>query len=133
METSQKNSVNNGLSRILNVFTLLIIFILSAAQRVQAQTTDSGPSLDNLKKNSTAAAAELEKLKHDEFMSYVYMSLGFAVVIAIAWGTTVLARKRSKQELEQRQRFVLKQQELKKHTSHHGHAQAHHGLHKARR
>ena len=53
METSQQNSVNNGLSGILKVFTLLIIFILSAVQKVQAQTTDSGPSLDNLKSETS--------------------------------------------------------------------------------
>src|SRR6218665_761367 len=131
MEKLHANSVNNGLSGISRVFTLLIIFILSAVQKLQAQTAESGPSIDNLKKNSAAATAELEKIKHDEFMSYVYMSLGFAVVIVIAWTTTVMARKRSKREQEERQRFVLRQQELGKHSNH-GHAHAH-GLHKARR
>ena len=123
MEKSLKKSVNNGLSGILRVFTLLIVFVLSFVQRAQAQ--DSGPSLNNLKKNGAAAAAELERIKHEETMSYIYMSVGFAIVIAIAWGTTVMARKRSRREQEQKHRFVLKQQELKKH---HGH-----GLHKARR
>jgi hypothetical protein len=34
-----------------------------------------------------------ERAAHEEFMSYVYMTLGFAVVIGIAWFSTVMAKK----------------------------------------
>ena len=131
METLLKKSVNTGPSNVSRIFALLVLFIVTSVQRIMAQ--DTGPSLDHLKKNSAAAKEELEKIRHDEIMSYVYMSVGFAIVIAIAWGTTVMARKRSKREQEKKHRFILKQQELRKHGHHDHHAHHGHALHKARR
>jgi len=133
MGNSHNTSATNGLAGFSKLGMLLIVFILSSFQKLMAQA-DAGPSMDHLKKNATAAAEELEKIRHDEIMSYVYMSAGFAVVIAIAWGTTIMARKRSRREQEERHRIILKNQELKKHHPHHGHSHAHgHVLHKARR
>ena len=60
----------------------------------------SGPSLSNLSKNLNLGAEELEKIRHEEIMSYVYMVLGFSIVIFIAWFTTVLAKKQKNKELE---------------------------------
>lgn len=74
-----------------------------------------------------------EKQAHDEFMSYVYMILGFAVVIAIAWVSTVKARNRSKAENEAKIKFIQQNLANKKHHDH-GHAHGHgHTLHKAKR
>ncbi len=129
MENSLKNSVNNGLTKILYVCSLSLLFVLSFGNQLFAQTDQ--PSAGNLKNNLAAGAKELEKERHDEIMSYVYMAFGFAVVIAIAWSTTVMARKRNKRQQEEKQRYILRQQELKKHHNH-GHAAHGHGI-KARR
>ena len=129
MENSLKNSVNNGLTKISRVCSLFILFTLSFGDRLQAQS--DGPSLENIKNNTAAAAKEIEKQQHEEFMSYIYMSVGFIVVIAIAWSTTVMARKRNKRQLAEKQRYILRQQELKKHHNH-GHTAHGHGI-KARR
>jgi beta-lactamase regulating signal transducer with metallopeptidase domain len=132
MENSLKNSVNNGLSKILYVCSLSLLFVLSFGNQLFAQS--DSPSVDNLKNNMSANAKQLEQDRHDEIMSYVYMAFGFAVVIAIAWSTTVMARKRNRRQLEEKQRYILKQQELKKHHNHGhaGHAAHGHGV-KARR
>ena len=45
-------------------------------------------------------AEELEKIRHEEILSYVYMGVGFLIVIFIAWFTTVLAKKQKNKELE---------------------------------
>ena len=100
------------------VCCLFLFFILSVNQAVAQTTGDStsqatsesssegGPSLDNLKKFLPKGDAEVKKMqeqqKHDETMSYIYMGLGFSVVIAIAWFTTVLAKKRRLKEDEGR-------------------------------
>jgi hypothetical protein len=60
----------------------------------------SGPSISNLSKNLNLGVEELEKIRHEEIMSYVYMVIGFLVVIFIAWFTTVLAKKQKNKELE---------------------------------
>lgn len=80
-------------------------------------------------------AEEIKRQEHDEFMSYVYMVLGFSIVIAIAWVSTVRARKRSRAENEAKMKFIQQNLANKKHAAHpHPHPHAHgHTLHKARR
>ena len=133
MENSVVKSVNNGLTRVWQVCLLSVLFLFSFAGVAVGQSAD--PSVDNLKNNMSAAAKEMEHQKQVEFMNYVWMCIGFAIVVAVAWSTTVMARKRSKREQEEKQRYILRQQELKKHghhahAAHHGHA---HGHVKARR
>jgi hypothetical protein len=122
MENQLQRSGKKGVEKILRTCVFAFSFIYLSINNLIAQ--GGGADLGNLKNNLKALKEEQEKIAHDEFMSYVYMSVGFAVVIAIAWFTTVSARKRSKKEAEERQRFHLRQQELKKHG---------HIPHKARR
>ncbi len=78
----------------------------SASKTSTEASSDGGPSLDNIKKFLPKGDAEVKKMqeqqKHDEIMSYFYMGLGFSVVIAIAWFTTSLAKKRRLKEDEVR-------------------------------
>lgn len=111
-------------------FTLVFIFIFSTLNFSFSQEADSlppdtsatsseesaGPSLENITKNLANSAAELEKIRHEEIMSYIYMGVGFSVVIGIAWFTTVLARKRKKKEDEVR---AIRMQQMKHHKPHH--------------
>jgi hypothetical protein len=104
---------------------------MSSVSRIAAQA-----DMENLKHSLSTLKEEQEKIAHEEFMSYVYMVLGFSVVIAIAWISTVKARKRSKEENEAKMKFIQQNLANKKHA--HGHAgHATHGhsatLHKARR
>lgn len=119
-------SSKKGVGKIFRICVSLLLLFSLTISSLAAQ--DGGPSLENLKKSVKETTKEVERIKeeerHKEIMSYVYMSVGFSVVIGIAWFTTVAARKRSKKEQEEKQRFILKQQELRKQ---HGH------LHKARR
>jgi hypothetical protein len=129
MVKSSRVSGTNGVQKILRLSVLFSLLFSLNINYMSAQ--DGGPSLENLSKNAKAIDAETERLKEEarrnEILSYVWMSVGFAVVIGIAWFTTVLARKRSKKELEEKQKFILRQQELKKHGHHHGHGHHAHG------
>lgn len=133
METSIKKSANASLTSVTKIFTAISFFILSSVSRIVAQASDE-PSIKNLKKTGAAVSEEVrkyqEKQAHDEFMSYVYMVIGFSIVIAIAWFSTVNARKRSKLENEEKLRIIQHNLANKKHhDNHHGHST----LHKARR
>jgi hypothetical protein len=129
MENSIQTSVTSRFAKIYKSGTLLFFFIFSSVQHILAQ--DGGPSLSNVKKTLQLQ----EKQAHDEFMSYVYMVVGFAVVIAIAWVSTVNARKRSKAEAEAKMKILQHNLAHKKHHPDHGHAHTTHGhtLHKVRR
>jgi hypothetical protein len=130
MEQSSTKSGKKGVEKALRTCVSLSLLIALTISSLPLRA-DEGPSLENLKKNTSAGSKEMEKIKeeehHKEMMSYVYMSLGFAVVIGIAWGTTIMARNRSRKEAEEKHRFILRQQELKKQHGGHGH------LHRARR
>jgi hypothetical protein len=80
---------------------------LSKDSAASSEASDAGgPSLSHLKKNLAAGDEEIkriqEKARHDEIMSYVYMGVGFSIVIGIAWFTTSLAKKRKQRDDEQK-------------------------------
>ncbi|MBL0328089.1 MAG: hypothetical protein IPP64_01390 [Bacteroidetes bacterium] len=90
----------------------------SATTEAVAGSTGDGPSIENITKNLASSAKELEKIRKEEIMSYIYMGLGFSIVIAIAWFTTILARKRKRKEDEIR---AIRAQNMKHHKPHHPH------------
>ncbi|MFL5764978.1 MAG: hypothetical protein ACJ77K_13625 [Bacteroidia bacterium] len=100
--------------RFFSIIFFLSLFLLSGSHPLKAQesdslkdsasastaATDGGPSLSNLSKTAAALDDRVNKIKEEErrseILSYVYMGVGFSIVIAIAWFTTSLARKRQK-------------------------------------
>jgi len=90
----------------------------SVTTEAVAGSTGDGPSLENITKNLASSAKELEKIRKEEILSYIYMGLGFSIVIAIAWFTTILARKRKRKEDEIR---AIRAQNMKHHKPHHPH------------
>lgn len=121
METASRQSGNSGEQRVKRSIGLLLFSLIYSAQQLAAQA-----DIQNVKKSLSAIEKEQDRLAHEEFMSYIYMTIGFLCVIAIAWFTTAYSKKRSKREMEERQKMILKAQELKKHGHHHGHAAHHH-------
>jgi hypothetical protein len=135
METFQKKFGNQQLVRVLRNFLLSALLIASFS--FSSFAGGDGPSLDNLRKNTAEGTKEIqslrEKAERDELLSYLYMIIGFGIVIGIAWVTTVKARKRSLAENEAKMKFIQQNLANKKATSHsHGHGHGH-ALHKARR
>lgn len=130
MEVIQKTYKKPTGVMVLRSFALLVLVLISSSQLIIAQTDsvvtdsantaavsdDAGPSISNITKSLNSSAKELERIRHEEIMSYIYMGLGFSVVIGIAWFTTVLARKRKKKEDETR---AIRAQNMKHKTHHH--------------
>ena len=131
MEITNTKAVKISGSNVFRGFCLVFVFFFSSLSFSFSQAPDSilpdtsatvsdesaGPSLANITKNLANSAAELEKIRHEEIMSYIYMGLGFSVVIGIAWFTTVLARKRKKKEDDVR---AVRMQRMQ-HTKHKPH------------
>ena len=129
MKVAQKKHKNSIGVMVLRVFVLLFLFFFTTNHFSLAQGTDpvvadsaatavsnesgGGPSLKNISKNLTESNEELKKLRFQEIMSYIYMGVGFSVVIGIAWFTTVLARKRKKKEDEVRAVRMQRMQHVK--------------------
>jgi hypothetical protein len=133
METFQKKQCNARLMRVLRACLLSVLFVSSFSFTSYAE--GDGPSLENLRKNTAKGKEEIqairEKQERDEILSYIYMVVGFSIVIGIAWFTTVKARKRSLAENEAKMKFIQQNMANKKHHHpDHGHG---HTLHKARR
>lgn len=105
MKTFTKISARKEKGRILKFCFLLFLFIIPFTINAVA---DEGPSLKNVKKNGQAikteqareAQEEQERLAFQEKMSYVYMAVGLALVLGIAWFSTVYTRKNKKVVVE---------------------------------
>ncbi|MGQ0828518.1 MAG: hypothetical protein ACT4ON_09005 [Bacteroidota bacterium] len=113
-----KKAIKLSLEKLSRFCTLLFIsFILSSTSVIaqdsasnSAQDTaaqNNGPSLQNIKKTGSAIS---EKIKADarrkEILGYVYMILGFSLVIAVAWFSTVKARKYKERQDEKKRKYL---------------------------
>ena len=92
------------------LFSKTCILVLSAYLFAANAMADNGPSLQHLKKNLAAGDDELKKIAHQEMLQNIFMVGGFAIVIAIAWFSTTIARKHKKKEVQ-----VTRNQQLLKH------------------
>jgi hypothetical protein len=116
-------SVLEPVFRFYNKKLMFLILFISSSLLSVAQ--DDGPSLGNLKKTAAALKEEQEKMAQEQLIKeIVYISIGFAIVVAIAWVSTMLARKKAKKDAEEKQRIMAK---LHGDRAHHAHG------HKARR
>ncbi len=76
-------------TRIIRQMALFISFLILFAYNASAQ--DGGPSIGNLNKNLSAAK---DQISRQEKMNYIFMALGFILVLGIAWFSTNVAKKR---------------------------------------
>lgn len=119
MKTLTKKFARKEKGSIRRSCLLLFIFLTSLTMNVLA---DDGPSLKNVKKNSQVIKTEQaaidkerqEQLAFQEKMSYLYMFLGLAFVIGVAWFSTVYVRKNKKVA-------VLSNTHTNGNTNHHRH------------
>ncbi|MDQ3047093.1 MAG: hypothetical protein M3R27_06055 [Bacteroidota bacterium] len=94
METKIKSMGKACGEKLFKTFILLCMSILLSTPNLMAQSDE--PSVSNITKTLNAA----KEAQRQEFLSYVYMVLGFAVVIAIAWFTNARVQKNKKTALE---------------------------------
>jgi len=120
METLSKTFAKATRGALCRLFLLLVL----AFSNVQSYAQEA--STENLKKNFSALKDEQKRIAEEkEMWSYVYMVVGFSIVIGIAWFTTVAARKKAKKDAEEKQKLIMK--------IHGDAAKKGHHLHKARR
>lgn len=101
MNTLKKIFAKKESRQLFKSCILLFIFIASFTLNAVA---DGGPSLENVKKNSQVIKTEKaaldkqrqEELAFQEKMSYLYMFLGLAFVICVAWFSTTYYAKKNK-------------------------------------
>lgn len=124
MDTSIEKNFLNRQNQFKKSITFLIASLVFFTNNIFAQ---GGASLDNVKKNVNAIGNEMT---HEEIMQYTYMGVGFALVIAIAWFSTSLAKKRRIAADEERAR---RHHGNIKHTSHDPYFKSHGQGHRVRK
>ncbi|HRG53747.1 MAG TPA: hypothetical protein PLL00_13005 [Bacteroidia bacterium] len=91
-----KEISKNAKSKLTKVGLLVAANVFATVNHVMAQAE---PSVENIQKTTS----EAKKIaQHEELMSYVYMVIGFGVVIAIAWFTNTRVQKRRTEEAAQK-------------------------------
>ena len=86
-------------TKIKSILCVILSFMMG-----NTYAQDSTASIGNLNKTLNVAK---EQMSHEEKMGYLLMAIGFLFVIAVAWFSTSLAKKRRiKMEEISRQRYL---------------------------
>lgn len=101
------NLIDRGYSSYLGK---KILFFISFVLYSGYLSADEGePSLSHLKRTAATIKEEQEKMAREQLIKeVVYISIGFTIVVLIAWFTTSLARKKAKKDAEEKQRILTK-------------------------
>ena len=67
------------------------LFVTLSLIATNSFAQDDGPSVNNLKNNIKAVNEEMSR---QEMMNYLFMLVGFVLVLAVAWFSTNVAKKR---------------------------------------
>ena len=86
-------------NKLTRVCLLVAANVLATVNTIIAQNE---PAVENIKKTTDAAKDLKEQLAHEEMMGYVYMVIGFGLVIGIAWFTNTRVQKRRNEEAAQK-------------------------------
>ena len=116
MKTSIKKFCKHSRESISRCCTIFFLFIYLSSQTIIAQEATAPdtnstkvvpvPDLKNIK-NNLAKIKEAQRIQaHEEFMGYVYMILGFGLVIAVAWFSTVKIKQITEKKEAAKRRFL---------------------------
>lgn len=111
------------LKTILSFLAIMILWVTN----VLAQ--DVSNIKNSLSSATASIKAEQERIAFQEKMSYVFMGVAFALVLAIAWFSTVYFSKRSKKAKEE----LLQQRQIVKPNLSRSSASKRYGTHGGRR
>ena len=122
MRTSIKNFAKTNSGRVSWCCVLLFLFFIFSFSPIIAQDSNAVAQQDsnamaggndllkNMKKTGSVMTEEVRKMKerqaHEEFMGYVYMVLGFSLVLALAWFLVIASNKR-KAKADEKKRIFL--------------------------
>ena len=86
LKETKKNGKEKSLKSCALLFSFMVLFTINVMGTINTEN-----SLPSSKDDEKAAIAELQ---HQEFMNYIYMALGFGVILGVAWFTVVGKRKK---------------------------------------
>ena len=112
MKKTLVNTFKIANRKLVRSIALLISSLILLSYNADAQ--DGGPSIGNLNKNLTAAK---DQMSRQEKLNYIFMALGFILVMGIAWFSTNVAKKR---KLEQEE-LIRKRHLANTHVKHNPH------------
>jgi hypothetical protein len=138
MEITHTKTGNTSREGVLRTFLFLFLVLFFATQSALAISPDSASIAATDTSASNSGQADIkntskvfeearkieeentrirnEKIRRDDIIEKIIMIVGFSIVIAIAWFTTVLARNRKKKEDEAK---AVHHQNLKNRGHHH--------------
>ncbi len=96
MENLTKNLENR--KRIKSWKSYFVFFLFSVLASINSFSQD----LKNISNTLASIKAEQENIAFHEKLSYVYMAIGLLAVIAVAWFSTALSKKRKDSAAEQK-------------------------------
>jgi len=98
MKTIAKKVEKNNNRRILRCYVFLFSIMLLSTINVIGQNNVNGNASSTAKDDSNTEAEIKKEAEHQEKMGYIYMVLGFGLIMGVAW--FMVAGKRKKQGSE---------------------------------
>ncbi|MBK7181896.1 MAG: hypothetical protein IPH89_02620 [Bacteroidetes bacterium] len=116
-----KTLIVNAKEALISFIGKKVMFlVVSFFSIIDVIAQDAGPSLEHIKRNAAAIKEEQEKMAQEQLIKeIIYISIGFAIVVGIAWFTTILARKKAKKDAELKQKIMEKLHGDRAHNHHH--------------
>lgn len=116
MKISLKKFCKHSRESIRRCCTIFFLFVFLSGPGIIAQETSApdtsakqgepAPDFKNIK-NNLAKIKEAQRIQaHEEFMGYVYMILGFGLVIAVAWFSTVKIKQITERKEAAKRKFL---------------------------
>ncbi|MBA3705483.1 MAG: hypothetical protein H0W84_06155 [Bacteroidetes bacterium] len=121
MKISIKKLCNTSRVYIIRFYSLLFLFLILCGTSIKSQeetTTDNKqetlasevkqPVVDvkNIKDNLAKIKEMQRKQAQEEILGYVFMVLGFGLVIAVAWFSTVKIKQITERKDEEKRKFL---------------------------
>jgi|GEM_PF-7096204 len=92
METVIKKIQENVEKSYLRLYSLLFSFMALVAINSMAQS--DAKTINDIKDSAAQVALEAQKsLQHETFMNYLYMAIGFCLIIGVAWFSGMKRKK----------------------------------------
>ena len=88
MKKIEKKGKGKSLKSCALLFSFMVLFTVNVMGTINTENPASSSKVDE-----KAAIAELQ---HQELMTYIYMALGFGVILGVAWFTVVGKKKKAR-------------------------------------
>ncbi len=106
METQIKKTEKNDRKKIFQSVALFFSFLVLFTINVMSASNTKNPQPVNKDDENAAVAAIQKSAEHEELMTYIYMTVGFIIILGTAWFAVAGKKKKNRHEIIEKHAVV---------------------------